>query len=270
MRVDVAREIRRCGFFWDVNLTETSNGHHALNRRKSSKHSCPRQQWPGSLTTRLERSLLGQRCGDVHVSIDYQALLNRILDAVDQRAYFTPTAHLDEGAGQILPAFSEALARPDFDPDGIRVYVHREFEAGRIDRVVLLSALHAIACHPKVAEWEEAARLAGEQELAALELGGPRLEQNLASVDRHRGVLAFLRGHYEVALDYFARAFERERSAENITNILCTMLRLGEEAEAWDLLREVRRAFPTDLVAQINRSIQHDPDLALLRTGDTE
>lgn len=199
------------------------------------------------------------------MSIDYQALLDRILDAVDQRAYFTPTAHL--GAGR-LPVFEELLARPDFDPDEARAYVHREHAAGRVDRVVLLSALHAIACHPAVAEWEEAARLVGEQELAALELGGPRLQQNLASVDRHRGVLAFLRGHFEVALDYFARAFERERSAENLTNILCTMLRLGEEEEAWDLLREVRRAFPPALVEEIDRNIDTDPDLALLRTGD--
>ncbi len=205
-----------------------------------------------------------------HVSIDYQALLDRILDAVDQQAYFTPTAHLDGGSGQVLPGFQAALKQPGFDPDEVRAYVHAEFHSGRIDRVVLLSALHAVACHPAVAEWEEAARLAGEQELAALELGGPRLQLNLASVDRHRGVLAFLRGHFEVALDYFARAFERERSAENLTNILCTMLRLGEESEAWDLLREVRRAFPPELVAEINRSIEQDPDLALLRTGVAE
>lgn len=203
------------------------------------------------------------------MSIDYRALLDRILDAVDQQAYFTPTSRLDGGKGSVLPGFQEAMRTPDFDADEVRATVHREFQAGRIDRVVMLSAMHAIACHPSVAEWEEAARLAGEQELAALELGGPDLQENLASVDRHRGVLSFLRGHFEVALDYFARAFERERSAENLTNILCTMLRLGEESEAWDLLREVRRAFPPSLVAEIDHSIEHDPDLALLRSGES-
>ncbi|MBX2803305.1 MAG: hypothetical protein KTR31_36835 [Myxococcales bacterium] len=204
------------------------------------------------------------------MSIDYQSLLDRILDAVDEQAYFTPTAHLDDGRRKVLPKFEASISDPDFDPDTVRAYVHGEYEAGRIDRVLLLSALHAVACHPKVAEWEEAARLVGEQEFAALELGGPRLQANLASVDRHRGVLAFLRGYFEVALDYFARAFERERSAENLTNILCTMLRLGEEDEAWDLLREVRNAFPPALVEEIDRSIQSDPDLALLRTGGSQ
>jgi hypothetical protein len=144
--------------------------------------------------------------------------------------------------------------------------VRGENAAGRIDRVMMLSALHVIACHPSVADWEEAARLVGEQELAALELGGPNLEANLASVDRHRGVLAFLRKHYAVALDYFARALERQRSAENFTNVLCTLIRLGEEDEARTLLRQARRAFPPHLAAEIDRNVESDPDLSLLRT----
>ena len=129
-----------------------------------------------------------------------------------------------------------------------------------------LSALHVVACHPAVGEWEEAARLAGEQELAALELGGPRLEVNLASVDRHRGVLAFLRGHYDMALDHFARALERHRSPENFTNVLATLIRLGEEREALALLNQARRSFPSDFVAVVERSVANDPDLALIRT----
>lgn len=201
--------------------------------------------------------------------MDYQTLLDRILDAVDQKAYFTPTAHRKASKGErALPRLGTLLATPDFDPDDVRAYIHAEYQAGHINRVLLLSAMHLVACHPAVAEWEEAARLAGEQELAALELGGPDLDENLASVDRHRGVLAFLRGHYDVALDYFARAFERERSAENFTNILATMLRLGEEDEARDLLRDVEQAFPPALTREIRANIDNDPDLALLRSGD--
>ena len=97
-------------------------------------------------------------------------------------------------------------------------------------------------------------------------MGGPRLQDNLASVDRHRGVLAFLRGHYEVALDYFSRTLERQRSAENLQNILCTLLKLDEEDEAAALLAQIRRSFPSELVDAIDRSIETDPDLALLRS----
>ena len=201
--------------------------------------------------------------------MDYQTLLDRILDAVERKAYFTPTSHRKASKGErALPGLARMLATTGFDPDEVRAYIHAEFDAGNINRVLMLSGLHLVACHPSVAEWEEAARLAGEQELAALELGGPDLDQNLASVDRHRGVLAFLRGHYDVALDYFARAFERERSAENFTNILATMLRLGEEDEANDLLRDVEQAFPVPLIREIRANIENDPDLALLRNGD--
>ncbi|MEO0603080.1 MAG: hypothetical protein AAF211_16695, partial [Myxococcota bacterium] len=182
---------------------------------------------------------------------------------------FTPTSHRKASKGdRALPGLANMLAQPGFDPDDVRAYIQGEFDAGHINRVLKLSALHLVACHPSVAEWEEAARLAGEQELAALELGGPDLDENLASVDRHRGVLGFLRGHYDVALDYFARAFERERSAENFTNILATMLRLGEEDEARDLLRDVEQAFPLPLIREIRANIDNDPDLALLRNGD--
>jgi len=198
--------------------------------------------------------------------VDYQTLIDRITRVVDQRAYFTPASHVDGSQRAVLAGVERRMSRSDLDPEETREYVRAEHRAGRIDKVMMLSALHVIACHPAVADWEEAARLVGEQELAALDLGGPNLEANLASVDRHRGVLAFLRGHFEVALDYFARALERQRSAENFTNVLCTLLRLGDEDEARSLLRQARRSFPPQLVVEIDRNVDVDPDLSLLRT----
>lgn len=201
------------------------------------------------------------------LALDYQALIDRITQVVDERAYFTPTSHVDGAQRAVLASIERRMNRAGgFDAEELRAYVRGEHAAGRIDRVLMLSSLHVIACHPSVADWEEAARLVGEQELAALELGGPQLEANLASVDRHRGVLAFLRGHYAVALDYFARALERQRSAENFTNVLCTLIRLGEEEEARTLLRQARRAFPPQLTAEIDRNVSTDPDLSLIRS----
>lgn len=199
------------------------------------------------------------------MALDVQGLIDRITREIDNRAYFTPAAHV-AGPQRVALAEAEAMmAVSGFDPEVVREFLLRQHARGRIDRVRLLSALHVVACHPSVADWEEAARLVGEQELAALELGGPDLELNLASVDRHRGVLAYLRRHYEVSLDYFARALERQRTAENFTNVLCALLRLGEEAEARSLLVQARRTFPPTLATEIDANIDLDPDLALLR-----
>ena len=198
--------------------------------------------------------------------MNYQALIERITQAVDERAYFTPTSHLDPAQRAVLSELERRMAAPDFDVDACRAWVRAAHAAGRLDRVRMLSALHVLACHPKVGDWEEAARVCGEQELAAIELGGPDLDANLAAVERHRGVLAFLRQRYEIALDYFARALERQRTAENFTNVLAALSRLGELDEARALLRQARASFPAPMVAEIDRDVDRDPDLALLRS----
>ncbi|MEZ4238091.1 MAG: hypothetical protein R3F59_18480 [Myxococcota bacterium] len=200
------------------------------------------------------------------MAFDVQALIDRITQEIDDRAYFTPSSHVfDGGVREVLREAEARMASAAFDAAEVRSHLVAAHADGRIDRVHLLSALHVVACHPRVADWPEAARLAGEQELAALELGGPDLEANLASVDRHRGVLTYLCRHYEVALDSFARALERQRSAENFTNVLCALIRLGEETEARTLLQQARRTFPSALVAEIDDNVARDPDLALLR-----
>ncbi|MCB9674060.1 MAG: hypothetical protein H6737_03030 [Alphaproteobacteria bacterium] len=198
--------------------------------------------------------------------MDFQQLFSRILQTVDEESYFTPVDHVDAGQRAAAEAFQKAIQQPDFDPAVVRALVDKLADRGHFDPVMRLSALHVVACHPRVRDYEEAARLVGEQEYAALELGGANLQANLASVDRHRGVLAFLKGHHEVALDYFARALERQRTAENVGNVLCTLCAMGEIEEAASLLGQVREAFPKALVDQLNDSISRDPDLAPLRS----
>jgi tetratricopeptide (TPR) repeat protein len=106
--------------------------------------------------------------------------------------------------------------------------------------------------------------------MAAMALGGPRLQANLASVDRHRGVLAYLQGHYGVALDYFSRAFERQHTAGNLSNVLATLIRLGDVDEARALAKQVRSALAGDLISDLNQIIEQDPDLVLLRMEVTQ
>jgi tetratricopeptide (TPR) repeat protein len=160
----------------------------------------------------------------------------------------------------------EMFETAEFEPEFCRAVVQRFYEQGQIDKVMMLSALHVIAASPQVRDYAEAARLAGEQEMVALEVRGPNLQANLASADRHRGVLAFIQGHFEVALDYFTRALERQRTAENLGNVLCALLSLGELAEARSIARQVRGTLSSAVVDELNQRIEQDPDLAVLRT----
>ena len=197
--------------------------------------------------------------------MDLDALFNRIIETVNEQAYFTPVVQVDSRQRAAMALIQESMAKSPFDVDRTRRLIARLADEGHIDRVMTLSALHVVACHPNVKEYAEAARLVGEQEFAALELGGANLQANLASVDRHRGVLAFLNGHHEVALEHFTRALERQRTSENVQNILCTMCAMGEADEAMSVLQMVRRSFSTDLVRGLEAAIAQDPDLALLR-----
>ena len=195
----------------------------------------------------------------------YRSILDRIFEVVDQQAYLTPMHRIQGPEAQALAVFKAALAEPEFQAESVRRLVDRLHEEGRLRATTRFSALHIIAAHPRVGNLSEAARLVGEQELAALDESGPTLNADLASVDRHRGVLAFIKGHYEVALDYFSRALDRERSAENLSNILCCLLRLKELKEASSLWTQIQSSYPEDLVEELDRIIQQDPDLALLR-----
>ena len=197
--------------------------------------------------------------------MDYAALIDRIMCEVDADAYLPYADAVDPAQQQAMSEIEHVLSQPDFDPDRARSLVHGLHAGGRIDRVHKLSALHVIAASPKIADYDEAARLVAAQEQAAIELGGPRLQANLASVERHRGVLAFVQERYDVALDYFSRAFERQHSAGTLSNVLATLIRLGDIAEARDLLSQVRSSLPQPLVYDLERIIAADPDLALLQ-----
>lgn len=197
--------------------------------------------------------------------MNYEALLDRILGAVDAEAYLPLADVVSSDQQAALDELGQALQQRDFDAAALEARAYELHDEGALDKVSLYSALHVIAAHPRVKDLDKAARMAAKQELAALELGGPRLSANLASVERHRGVIAFLGGHYQVALDYFSRAFERQRSAGNLANVLACLVRLGDEAEARNLLDEVRGAFPDDLLLALDDMIARDPDLALLR-----
>ena len=197
--------------------------------------------------------------------MNYDALYDRILQRVDTEAYLAWADSVPEAQRAAMAELGAAIQSPEFDPDQGRALARRYLESGRIDRLMYLSALHVIAMSPAVKDFGEAARLVAEREQLALSIGGPDLDLHLAGVDRHRGALAFYQGHYGVALDYFSRAFERQRSPGNLSNVLTTLIRLGDEAEARELFARVRQSLPTALVSALETMVRLDPDLALLR-----
>ncbi len=202
--------------------------------------------------------------------MDYDALFERILGQVDQAAYMALADVVDPEQRGAMMEIEGQIRDPSIAAHTTESLIKRFHQDGLIDRVHMLSALHVLAASPKVGAFDLAAKYVAEQEMAAMALGGPRLTANLASVDRHRGVLAFMQGHFAVALDYFSRAFERQHTAGNLSNVLAALIRLGDIQEAKGLLVQIRGAFTSELNADLNTMIQQDPDLALLRFEEVQ
>lgn len=200
--------------------------------------------------------------------MNYEELFERILRRVDDDAYMATISPMPTIQRVALQEIEKLRRDPMVSADRVRAKIASLYAEGSLSKPTYYSALHVLAASPKVQDYAEAARHAASQEMAALEEGGPRLQPNLASVDRHRGVLAFLNGHFDVALDYFSRAFEREHNAMNLANVLATLLRLGDESDARELLRQVRATLAPALVQELNARIERDPDLNLLQGDD--
>ncbi|MGB0638984.1 MAG: hypothetical protein ACPGTU_06615 [Myxococcota bacterium] len=216
----------------------------------------------------LDSTLLtvtGKKSGE---RLDYNALYERILGQVDQQAYLPLADVVDTAQQPTMIEIQQLIQNPMVDTTAVEDHIRQAHHAGRIDKVHMLSALHVLAASPKCKDYDMAAKYAAEQEMAAMALGGPRLADNLASVDRHRGVLAFFQGQYGIALDYFSRAFERQHTAGNLANVLAALIRVGDIEEAKDLLAQVRSALNPNLISSLNEMIEQDPDLSLLQTQE--
>ncbi|NCG19623.1 MAG: hypothetical protein GWP91_11505 [Rhodobacterales bacterium] len=194
-----------------------------------------------------------------------RSVLDRIHSAVSGGAYLVPARQLPAPWRQPMADLALSMASANFDAEMAVLRVHSWHEQKRIDRIRMFSALSVIATHPDVRDYCEAARCISMQELLCLEAGGDDRDINLASVERHRGVLAFCMGRGRIALECFIRAWERERSPENLANILAAQLKIGDVIQAEALLQQVRERFPDALRDHLNMLIDVDDDLELLR-----
>ena len=202
--------------------------------------------------------------GDARV--DFDALLDRVLLAVDRKAFVTPTDGIDDpDEVRVLEPIFEVLGAGGFDVEILRAEVEVLRARALISERRAVILLQTIAAHPEVEDLDELARLIGKEEHIVLTEGGPRVQARMAVVDHHRAVHAFLMGHLEVALDLETRSAAARPWGDSLANILIILLRLDQEDRARSMLRRLRARFPRPLVAQVERYIHQDPDLALLR-----
>lgn len=194
--------------------------------------------------------------------------LQRITDALGRPTYLVPTTQVEGRYRAPLDTLARWMAQPDFDGELAVAMIRRWHEEGRLDEERMWSALSVVATHPKVRDYREASRCIALQENAAMNRSAEELGPSLASVERHRGVLAFSMGRPAVALECFIRALEKERSSENLGNVLAALVRTGEVAEARELLEHVRAHFEGPMVAAVEALVAVDDDLAPLREDD--
>ncbi len=191
--------------------------------------------------------------------------IRRIEEALARPCYLVPTKQVAGQYREALDQLARWMVQPDFDGELAVNRIRSWAEEGVLDAERMWSALSVVCTHPRVRDYREASRCIALQESAALDKGGRDLEAALASVERHRGVLAFCMGRPEVALECFVRALERERSSENLANVMAALCRTGEQAQAIGLLEHVRETFSEELVAELEGFIAVDEDLAGLR-----
>lgn len=195
----------------------------------------------------------------------YRDILGRIRTTLTGDAYLAGTDGVPDDQHPAMREIASLVADAHVPADQVRARIQQLHASGRIDRTMKLSALGVLAASPRVHDLAEASRLAGQQELAAMEADPERRAGYLASVHRHRGVIAFLAGHPEVALDHFARALDHVRSAQDLGNVLACLVRLGDLPAARRLQQDVARGGDAALRDALLQVVERDADLVALR-----
>ena len=131
--------------------------------------------------------------------------LRRIEDALARPCYIVPTSQVEPRYRDALAQLARWMARPDFDGELAVGKIRDWAQEGVLDDERMWSALSVVCSHPRVRNYLEASKCIALQESAALDKGGQGLDSAMASVERHRGVLAFCMGRPEVALECFIR-----------------------------------------------------------------
>ena len=188
--------------------------------------------------------------------------IGRVKRVVEHRSYLVSVDRVAPAIRAPVGEIAAMLRSLDIERWQIDARIDALRVSRELDDATAWSVRGIVAAHPRFADYLDALRCAALQELAALTAGGEGMRTQLASVDRHRGVVAFLMDRPQIALEQFTLALERERSAENLANVLCALVRLGDLETARELLGDVRRGFPTEIRAGVEWALANDADLA--------
>lgn len=145
-------------------------------------------------------------------------------------------------------------------------FLEQRLATGHIDEVFFCSACCVLYCDTDVNDLERARVMAARQEAAAEALShGARRTQMMAGAHRHRATIARREGQPGTALELDRRAFELTAHPRDFANILIDLLRQGDLSTANSTWFETRLTASDSFIAQLERIVNDDIDLAWFR-----
>lgn len=158
-----------------------------------------------------------------------------------------------------------ALYRSDpFDATALMARAGELHSAKLLSEQAHLEWSFKAAAHPASQRWAEAERLLDQLEQLAEAQNEPVRARDLAAVERHRSWIAYQRRENTRALMHSIRAYELDGWVTDLHNILCVLVRLGEDATARALLADAERSLDPSELEQLHTLGAADPDLATL------
>lgn len=165
---------------------------------------------------------------------------------------------------------------PEAAAELLALYRTTPFDANAlVERVGALSAqgalsawaqtewLYKAAAHPEAQRLDEAERLLDQLENLANASDEERRPRALAVIERHRSWIAYQRRDNTGALEHSIRAYELEAWVADLHNVLCVLVRLGEDATARRLLADAERTLDPAELQQLHALGAADPDLSI-------
>lgn len=152
-------------------------------------------------------------------------------------------------------------AKP-FDPVLLLAVAKARYLEGRLMAVTWAEWRYKVAAHPEVQRLDDAERALQEMEQLAEEQGERIRARTLGAVARHRSWIAYQQRDNARALEQAVFAYELDGWVTDLHNILCILVRLGEDEAARALLADARSTLSEADLTLLHSLAAKDPDLS--------